>query len=775
MTWLKNKKNIAKLSVWAGFLFISLFLFVSASLSEEPLQFKIEVTPNTLTGPATVRVSINCINMGDDGTPVSVTLYDPDRQVCTTFGSGGTASLAPGASQSYSGSWTVTAAQLEAGKIIYSARYSTTNELGQPVSANKPISASIKHNQAVANMQVSRSFAPGTTVMEGQTVTVNYELVNTGSIDISDIIIKDPGVLDGQVTYQLLKVGESTNLSYHFVAGNASKTSAAELTYSYLVGSKKETKTRATEPKVITVTVPDVSVKLASSRETVKAGDKVDLLCTITNKSNLSYEQLKVTDLILNDVESGISIGAGKSYEFQRSITVSKTATYQFTVKGIDSTGGSVTFESNSVTIKTSDDPSLAQDPVEAIPLDLDIAIEADREVIYTRPSDIVFRVKVTNFGTTEVKNIVISAASYKSKNIRTIEKLAPQETAEFVQLLSASMEGQYVFRATAKDNTGKDVFKDSNPVQVTFQVTSPPVTAPPPPTIAPTEPPPPPETNPTETVRSPFGNEGEEQQSTGAGVILLYALAGLLIVVLLAVILLFVLDKRRNKAASSSGASTGNIVIDSIQRSPHRDYAKVPKRSTTGNRKETKKKEKEAPNASVYAPDPEEPFENDLSLSMPDDAEAPVAPETYEESIYRRPGSVRSEIKFFDAETDLDASPLEEQSSSSKAYLSRIRSGSSAKLSDEEIATPLEAEPVGTMSEDEAALLSGSTAQYRLSRNISNMRPSALTTPKIEDAESFTRKQRASRSSRSSDLSNFYEDDDDGEGVSKPTRHRRR
>ncbi len=783
MTCLKMKKQLVKLSVLVGLLMVGVLLFAGPVSAEDPLQFKIEITPDTLTAPTTVRVSISVLNMSDDGTPISVTLSDPDGKVCSSFGSGGTANLAPGSSTAYAGSWTVTQAQLEAGKIIYSARYSITNAAGQPVSANHPITKSIKYNQATAKLDVSRTISPGTTVTEGQTVTISYKLTNNGTVDISNISIADPGIISEPVKYPLLKAGESADLSYHFTAETSSKTTNGEVTYSHLVGSKTETKTGKCDAQVINVTTPEVAVKLTVSQSTVKAGDKVQLICTITNKSKLDYEQLKITDLIQGDIDSGRSVAAGKSIEVKKEVEVKQASTYQFTIKGIDSSGGAVTFESNSVTVKTSDDASAST--ASAIPPDLDIAIEADRDIIYSQPSDIVFNVKVTNFGTAEVKNVVIAAASQvaqRSKDIRTIEKIAPGETVEFTQSFSASMGGKFIFTATAKDSAGAAVKKESNPVQVTFTATMPPVTPPPTATIPPTEPPPPVD-QPSAEATAPFGTG--EGQSMGAGTILLYALAGLLFIILLAVVLLFVLDRRRNSGSASSGG--GSVaVIDSIQRSPHRDYARAPKRAPSAGRREPKpgKKGKEESAVSAYAPEDRDSFDDDgLNPLSPSAASTPK--DSYDDAVdvYRRPVTVRSDVKQFDSDDDKTSGAADD--SYSGEYLSRIRGGS--KKADEEIELPeMEEEdkpadigPLSTMSDEDAALLSGSTGQYRLSRSSNLSVPGGRTPPKVEDPDAFTRKQRASRTTGrgapSSDLSNFYDDDEDDEDQPKAARHRRR
>lgn len=80
---------------------LCLLLWAAVALADDPLAFEMEVSQTTLTGVGTVRVNINVINVSDDDSTISVTLYDPDRKVGSSFGSGGTISLAPGNGASY--------------------------------------------------------------------------------------------------------------------------------------------------------------------------------------------------------------------------------------------------------------------------------------------------------------------------------------------------------------------------------------------------------------------------------------------------------------------------------------------------------------------------------------------------------------------------------------------------------------------------------------------------------------------------------------------------
>jgi len=797
------RKVFATLLMLAALAAVVLPLPFSGARADDAIQASIEVRPNTLTGTGTVDVSINIANISDDPSPLSITLYDPAGNVCAGFGSGGTAHLTPGQSMPYTGKWTVTAEQLEKGRISYNARYQSTTATGERVATSKPFFATIKHNAARASLNIDRS-TPSGSVTENQTVTIKYTITNTGTIDILDIAIKDPGINNDVLTWPHLPVGEKIELSTSYVAGTSSKTTNATISYKYVVGDKTESKEVTSEPKVINVTVPDLVVDLKASTLIVNAGQKVDLTCVITNRSDLDYEQLKVTDKTLNDVEPGVfSLNATKkSHTIVKSITVMQSSTYQFTVSGFDNTGQAVQVSSNEVTVQTTED-ALGIDALssDVIPVVLDIVIEADRDIIYAEPSEIIFRVKVTNNGLLTAESVIVSAGRDR-KTIHTIEKIEPGETVEFLKRLAASMGGQYQFEASAKNNQGETERSASNIFPVVFQPTRPPVT-PPPATL-----PPPPQTQPDPT-EEPAAQPDDSGIATGK--LLLYILAGLLVVIVLAVVLLFVLDSRRGKpkppsdrgrGGSGGGKGGQNVVIDSIQRSTHRDYARAPKR---GKPSKSAKKPHEQPTVPAYAPDDEEMFYRDA------EDKKPVSTHNYgmeddgmgfdDDAAYRRPtepeiksmhvppitgdsGAEEDILKKNTSQGDFEALSGEKLISMEKTeiygndYLARIRQGGAEKSEGED---GDEGKPA--LSEEDAALLSGSTGQYRLSRRVGSVsavgrsgEPAEKTAAsrKVEDPEEYTRKQRAARGAQS--IANFYDDDDDdNDDTARPSRKQRK
>lgn len=754
-------KHIAKMPVWIGIVLCVLFLYAIAALAEEPpISVRAaEPSPKTLTGPGTVQVNISISNSSDSSMPVNVTLFDPNQNVCTSFGSGGTASLPQGQADTYSGSWSVTQKELDAGKIVYTARYSFQNESGVPYNGTRPITIPIKQNTAVANMSVDRVPPTPTNgaVVQGQTVVLAYQIKNTGTIDLTDITIKDPGITSETVTYPLLKPGETKELSYSYVAGAAAKTSEATVTYKYEQGGKALSKTATGQPVVFNVTVPELVVTLKADTLMVNPGTKVTLTYTILNKGSLKYEQIKITDPLINDVESGLSLDGGKEITKTREVTVNATGTYQFTVTGTSS-AGPITVISEPVTIQTIAEGT-ALETAAAVPVEMEIYAEADRDIIYEEPQDVVFHVVVKNTGTTAIKNINIYE---RKKLVKTIPTIEPGETAEFTKRFTVSSGGLYQFVAVAKDNLNKDQQVESDKVAITYKPLPVPTIRPTPvpdPTVAPV-------TTDDPMASQPNGgasDTGLPNESGGMGTALLYVLMVLLVIVLLSVGVLVILERRRSSPQTSLGLSgqSGAIVIDTIQRSPHRDYARAPKRSAqkrdaaTGNDARDESKIAEAVPQKVEKPKQTQEEVPKRPQRAAAEKDKDPTDDKQRESVFKRPSPQSSDEKEETQELDSeDDTIMTDETQDKRDYLGSIRKGRREEVKIEASGTQKK-----TLSNEEAALLSGSTGQYRLSRGVQS--PLQSSQSKAQDAQTFARTQRVSRVQKP-DVSSYYDDDDD-------------
>ena len=163
-------------------------LFGSAFADEvNPLRVAMQVSQSEFTEPTEITVSIRISNVGEDTLPGAVTLYYPNGKQIEEFGA---PVLESGASKSWSGPIEVTQAMLDAGKITFKVKYSMYNEAGELVSKSRNFSKEITYSGGVAAIEVNRTITP-TTAGKGQEVSITYDIVNTGTLDVTDVTITE--------------------------------------------------------------------------------------------------------------------------------------------------------------------------------------------------------------------------------------------------------------------------------------------------------------------------------------------------------------------------------------------------------------------------------------------------------------------------------------------------------------------------------------------------------------------------------------------------------
>ena len=151
------------------------------------LKVSIELSSSKLAEPKEITVSIQVTNTGDADMPGPVTLYDPSGKMVEEFGS---PTLTAGASKSWSGKWNVTQSQLDSGKLTFKLKYSLYNAAGELVNKTYNFSHPLTYTGAVTSVEINRTITP-TTARKGQTVSVTYDIINTGNVDITDVSIKE--------------------------------------------------------------------------------------------------------------------------------------------------------------------------------------------------------------------------------------------------------------------------------------------------------------------------------------------------------------------------------------------------------------------------------------------------------------------------------------------------------------------------------------------------------------------------------------------------------
>ena len=523
-------------------------LCASAALADDPMKVSMELSTNKFSAPKSITVSITVTNVGDVDMPGPVTLYYPSGKKVEEFGS---PTLAVGASKNWSGEWTVTQKELEAGKITFKIKYSVysdeVDENGENTLVNKTknFSKKIQYTGADPELEIERTIMPQT-AQKGQEVSVTYEITNVGPVDVSGITIKENTTISTKSgTIDSIAAGETGRYTFTAVMGTKDLTSNA--TISYKAGGKTFTS------KVDSATVKYGEVKLSATLTADKKGgapgDTVKLTLKLKNSGTTDFTNVTATDAALGTVFSNEKVPAGETLALEKELTITETQDIQFTVKGEDGTGKEVETATGRISV-------IATDPTQQIVLNLEAS--ADRDKVYKLPGTVRFSFVLHNDSAVEVKNVAVKAVETP---LYSVESIPAGESVSFIRDTEVSMAGSYQFTASCKDVLGQTLNFNSNAIPIAYAEPTPV------PTEAPLVTPPAPATEPLPTDQPEPEWLDQAEGVAGIAKWILAGVGGLLL------LLLLIGAVRRGKSRSDSKKA-----MDHLEGATYRDYGTKPK-----------------------------------------------------------------------------------------------------------------------------------------------------------------------------------------------------
>ncbi|NLI20877.1 MAG: hypothetical protein GX418_04935 [Clostridiales bacterium] len=465
-----------KLLVATLLLLFTLLVGGAALAATDPIVCSMEVSPDTLSEPGDVTVTITVSNSGDTDMKDPLTLYSPTSEIVKDFGDQGSVTLKAGEVKTWTGTWSVNQRTLDNGQIVYFVKYFLYKDNGEKEAQSQPIRGKINATEARTEIEIRRTISPGT-AREGQTVTVKYDIVNTGTVSLKDITItenKDISSKAVSVTAEL-KAGETAQVKFPVTMGKKDLTSSATITYT--TGTSKEKQTKTVAEQKITYGEAALSAKLTASSKGVAINGTVTLSLELKNSGSVNYTDVRVTDATLGDVFTNQEIAAGATLKLDKEITLTATTDYQFTITAIDNTGTEVSLSTDSLTL-TAVDPSKM--------VHLNVTLGSDRTEVYTQPGIVRFSVTVENDSEVDAANV---ALYHGSTLVYTFPAIPAGETRSLTRDAALSMAGKYQFTAVVVDAIGNSNKFDSNEVQIAFSVPTPAPATPTPPLVPTPEP----------------------------------------------------------------------------------------------------------------------------------------------------------------------------------------------------------------------------------------------------------------------------------------------
>lgn len=434
------------------FLILSLFLGLTAIASAEgtslPIDVQMEASKLRFSAPEEITVVVKVTNISDTTLPGPVSLFYPDRSQVESFGA---PVLEPGASHTWTGTWNVTQAQLNEGRISFGLRFPQMDETGTLRNNNLTLRLGITYAPLEPELEITRTITPAV-ARNGQEVSVTYEVRNVGEVDVNTVVIKESSAV-AKEPGRIASVPAGEKASYTFTVTMGKKNLTSNATITYLANGKSYTE------KVDNGTLKYGNVKLTATLKADKKGDvigqTVKLTLTLKNTGKDNYENITVTDPVLGTVFSGLSVDAGKTVTQEKEITLTETAEYQFTVRGANASGDAVETATGRITV-------IAVDPT-TLP-GFTVQTTASSDTIYTLPGVVRFTVRVTNTSDVEAKNVQVVS---NGVTIYTFDQLSPGQTGTCMRDVEVRTAGQFRFDAVIKDDLGQEQVHQGNVIRI--------------------------------------------------------------------------------------------------------------------------------------------------------------------------------------------------------------------------------------------------------------------------------------------------------------------
>ena len=447
------RRNSVRLGFCALMIALAAFLLmgmpgfaVPEALAEQDaslLRVSVTVRPEELIGPGDVMLSFALENISE-AEARNVYLSSVNGLIFELVGQ-----IGPGESQTFSRQHSVTAAELDAGEIVYTISHEDPDDAN--VKVNYTVRAPIRRSDAQPTVEFTRQFSSRSVEADG-TVTITYRVRNTGNVPLSDLQVQDAlGNYTGRV--DALEVGESRALINR---APISETTASSATLRYRAEGSDE---------ILTQALADVEVRIADSdlNSTFTAGysafsqSTANVVLTLTNKGNVDYRDLSVVDDVYGGVIADeLSLPAnGDPLEISRAYSVRGDSGFRWRVTGKSDSGEEVDFLTETIVL-----PPQEAGSKEALSLSVRALTPRIR-----REGDVTMRVDIENPGGVELRDVVLSEESMGT--LHTFAVLPADGSIQRDITVHVTEDASYSFSLRGSDAEGEVVTALAGTVEV--------------------------------------------------------------------------------------------------------------------------------------------------------------------------------------------------------------------------------------------------------------------------------------------------------------------
>ncbi|MDN4471957.1 DUF7507 domain-containing protein [Demequina zhanjiangensis] len=389
------------------------------------------------------------------------TMLTPGSETCPL--------VAPGETCVLEGTYTVTAEDVAAGEIENTATGSTdqTETITTPPVVTPVPSPEL---EVVKTGPVNADEDGSGDVSEGDTLTYTVTATNTGTANLTDVVVIDAMLTPGSQTCPLLAPGETCVLEGTYTV-TAEDVAAGEIENT-ATGSTDQTETITTPPVVTPVPSPELEVVKSDPVNAdedgsgdLSVGDTLTYTVTATNTGEANLTNVVVSDPLLSpDSVTCPLLAPGETCVLEGTYVVTADDVETGTIENTGTGGSDQTDEIESIVVTPLPVPDLMIVKDEPVLTD-----DADGSEDISEGDTLTYTVTATNNGTANLTDVVVSDPLLTPDSV-TCPLLAPGETCV--------LEGTYV--VTADDvETGSITNTGSGGSDQTETITTPPVVTP--------------------------------------------------------------------------------------------------------------------------------------------------------------------------------------------------------------------------------------------------------------------------------------------------------
>ncbi len=340
-------------------------------------------------------------------------------------------------------SYTGSDGQSHSQSVSVSIPQSETTTTAPPATTTPPTDT----GKASASVKVSAS---ETNVKQGENVKLTYVVTNTGDKTLTYVEVSEPSL--GKINSgENLKPGEKLTFTYTLKNITQSFQSKPRLTYI------ADGKTQAVSGNTVNITVATakLTATLEVSESQIDPGDSITLTGKVTNKGDITFKSVTISEKSLGELGSVSNMGSGESKTVTKQVTPQDSAVYQLVVTAVDSSGKKYTYSSKSVTVKVADNP---------VPVTIDLTAQTDT-VQLSEPGMVSFSIDVDNISNKTLNNVKIT--DQNDNTVQVISELpAGSENIQYECMVNVTTE--FIFTATVEVDGVTSNFR-SAPIKVTI------------------------------------------------------------------------------------------------------------------------------------------------------------------------------------------------------------------------------------------------------------------------------------------------------------------